>query len=156
MFCGHRSVILLQWDEYRAIVLHKARNAYVPMLFHLCKSRMVVSKCDEFLQTASLLADVYEFIFRIIFIQLLDLCAVRAAFITYTFVIIILLYVFLIPFWFLHISLGTSLLSVVHSRWSNRSLESIGKADEFSIKLGELICNYAFGDVSEPHLSIFT
>ena len=71
---------MLQGDEYRTVLLDEARNADVSAFAHLFKSGMAVTKDYELLQAASLLADVNEFIFRIILIQLLDLCAVRAAF----------------------------------------------------------------------------
>ena len=44
------------------------------------KSGMVVTKDYEFFQASRLLTDVNEFVFLIVFIQLLDLCAVWAAF----------------------------------------------------------------------------
>ena len=69
-----------QGDEDRTVLLHEARNADVSAFADLCKSGMTVTKDYELLQTPCLQTDVNEFIFRIIFIQLLDLCAVRAAF----------------------------------------------------------------------------
>ena len=71
---------MLKADEYGTILLHKAWNADVTSFSNLCKSGMTVAENDEFLQTSCLLTDVDKFIFGIILIQLLDLCAVRTAF----------------------------------------------------------------------------
>ena len=76
---SHGFIIMLKADEYGAVFLDEAWNADVSEFADLYKSGMAVTKDYEFLQAASLLADVDEFIFRIILIQLLDLCAVRTA-----------------------------------------------------------------------------
>ena len=77
---SHGFIIMLLADEYGTVFLDKAWNADVSAFTHLCKSRMVVTKDYELLQASSLLADVNEFMFRIILIQLLDLSTVRATF----------------------------------------------------------------------------
>ena len=59
---------MLKADEYGTVLLYKAWNADVSTFSNFCKSGMIVTKNNKFLQTACLLADVNEFILRIILI----------------------------------------------------------------------------------------
>ena len=59
---------MLETDEYGTVLLYKAWNADVSTFSNICKSGMIVTKNNKLLQTAGLLSDVNEFIFRIILI----------------------------------------------------------------------------------------
>lgn len=71
---------MLERDDYGAIFLHKAWNAYIAFLTYFCEGWVIVTKHEEFLQATCLLTYIDEFIFRIVGVLLLDWNTVRAAF----------------------------------------------------------------------------